>query len=135
MKKQEQKGVIPSLHSHPAYAFFAFSLLIHSLRLHVKSISGRYTNDMLALVVYIGSVGSVASDTLYTLMYGNHGSTSRRAFVRRLQTLREYGLVVKKWSRGAYRYSLSPLCLRMVRESVGREALRSMHAIVKDALK
>jgi len=90
---------------------------------------------MFALVVTIGYAGNTPSTGLYRLMYGNSGSVTLRSFVGRLQTLAKHGLVVKKWSRGAYRYSLSPLCLSLVRKSVGREALRDMHAIVKDAVK
>lgn len=133
--KRGNERVIPSRHSSSASLFLVVSAFNSALRSHVNANSGRYTHDMFALVITIGYAGSAHSSGLYRLMYGNSGSVTLRSFVGRLQTLAKHGLVVKRWSRGAYRYSLSPLCLSLVRKSVAREALRDMHAIVKDALR
>lgn len=133
--KRGNKGVTPSPTSSVASLFFVVSAFNSVLRSYVNANGGRYTHDMFALVITIGYAGNAPSTSLYRLMYGNSGGVTLRSFVGRLQTLAKHGLVVKRWSRGAYRYSLSPLCLSLVRKSVGREALRDIHAIVRDALK
>lgn len=130
-----KKSVSPSSTSHVASYLFAVSVLNASLRSHVNGNGGCYTHDMFALLVTLGALGSVASTALFRVMYGSTGGTTHTSFVSRLRVLLRHGLVVKKWSRGAYRYSLSPLCLRMVRDSIGKEALRGMYAIVRDALR
>lgn len=97
----------------------------------------RFDYDLFVLVGCIAMYGRVGCSLrgLLGLTYRDVSSSSFRGLQYKLSSLISFGYVVKTRRGNSVRYSISSHAEKLIIKSIGRDALRDMALLVKEALK